>query len=367
MNIDEYEAHKDDWKVIGVSTTPGDRQEIIKSVNDAYGTYGEEPPQYFVWFPSPLAGIHAAAMLKLMEVPRIGENPDGFIPYDTNELELRDIKQPCVVKKTDWKSIWDTLVSQIKEQHAGDTDWFDRMYDDWLYSQIELHHLWKRASAIRDQAYKCGYGSMDAAGLGFYEYFMKKEGLDDVEKLAPMMELAKHSGWWWAFDKVVVVTEKPIAINLDDEGRLHCIGGPAFEYRDGWKMYAVEGIEIPEKWGMAAEDDWDIQWAFETENLEQRRIVMKLCGPKKLLTRSGSTSEVIHTDGVNALYKITDVMPFPIHLLEVKDPSTGEYYHLFVPRETKKGHPLNTCEEARMWTLHIDEPQESDTELVWEA
>jgi hypothetical protein len=59
------------------------------------------------------------------------------------------------------------------------------------------------------QAYRCGYGLHDANWLSFYSFFLVVCRTGEVEKLAPLIRLAHHAGWWWPFEGACVLTDRP--------------------------------------------------------------------------------------------------------------------------------------------------------------
>ncbi len=57
---------------------------------------------------------------------------------------------------------------------------------------------------------------------------------------------ASKAGWYWAFaDGLVIVTERPTKVVVDDEGLPHNTTGPAIEYSDGFVVYCRHGVRIP--------------------------------------------------------------------------------------------------------------------------
>ncbi|MFG2004041.1 pentapeptide repeat-containing protein [Spirillospora sp. NPDC048911] len=67
-------------------------------------------------------------------------------------------------------------------------------------------------------------------------------------RLVLWRDLVGSCGGWWPFERVCVVSERPIEIHVEPwhEGgqagvRLHRRDGPAMRYRDGWCLYALHG------------------------------------------------------------------------------------------------------------------------------
>jgi hypothetical protein len=98
------------------------------------------------------------------------------------------------------------------------------------------------------------YGIQDAGWLSFYDVFLSggtmesgaKPLVEGVEALKPLMDLAYSGcGWWLPLDKAAFLSEPPVELHLDKEGRLHRDGGMALKYSDGDGIYAIHGEVMP--------------------------------------------------------------------------------------------------------------------------
>jgi hypothetical protein len=58
------------------------------------------------------------------------------------------------------------------------------------------------------------------------------------------IELIKGCGPFWVFDSICFAAERPIHINHDEAGRLHCEVGPSFAFRSGWCRWHWHGVEV---------------------------------------------------------------------------------------------------------------------------
>ncbi|TDB83179.1 pentapeptide repeat-containing protein [Actinomadura sp. KC216] len=72
-------------------------------------------------------------------------------------------------------------------------------------------------------------------------------------RLALWTDLVGSCGGWWPFERVCVVSERPIEVHLAPwqaaghvGERLHRRDGPAMRYRDGWCLYALHGTLVRE-------------------------------------------------------------------------------------------------------------------------
>jgi hypothetical protein len=103
--------------------------------------------------------------------------------------------------------------------------------------------------------------------------------------------LAKSASWTWWAPEVASISDRPEVLNRDEQGRLHSTSEAALRYRDGWSIFAVHGVRVPEDIIL---DRASITVArIEGEaNAEIRRVMIDLYGPKRYLADSGA--KVVH-------------------------------------------------------------------------
>lgn len=173
---------RDKWIAIGLDTTPANHAKAEDGLNGAYEVAGKKRPYEIHWVASPHQGIILAAQ---------------WIAGD-NMLPWGDPKLPQVSK------------------------------DD----------------VIKALGLSC-YGQFDAGWHAFYEY-LQPYLPDKISKLEPQREIAKYGHWWWPFDNGAIMCERPTCINVDGEGRLNCLTGPAIHYVDAFSLFAYHGTQVPD-------------------------------------------------------------------------------------------------------------------------
>lgn len=190
------------------------------------------------------------------------------------------------------------------------------------------------------------YGSMDISWLSFYKYFIEVVGLE-LEKITGILELANHTGWYNAYEDVVVFQDRPEYIKFDEDQRLHSETGPAIRFRDGFSVYSWHGVRIPGTW-IENKKELTPETALTWENVEQRRCACEILGWATIL-------ETLDSKVVD-----NDIDPMIGKLLEVDIPyigkekflqvvcGTGRTFALPVPPEMK------TALEANAWTYGIE-------------
>jgi hypothetical protein len=147
--------------------------------------------------------------------------------------------------------VGDQVLSQVLSQvgdQVGDQVWdqvADQVWDqvaDQVLSQVRA----QVRAQVGAQVYRAVYGQHDAGWLGWVDAF-DRLGLHDATAPAQgLRRAAKAAGWWWPMRGAVILTERPISITRDDLHRLHSETGPAISYPDGWGIWAVHGVRVPQ-------------------------------------------------------------------------------------------------------------------------
>lgn len=187
-----------------------------------------------------------------------------------------------------------------------------------------------------------GYGSSEAYWIFFYRYFSEVLGIKYDDKAAKYLSVFNdltQSGWHYIFEECCVVCDLPNSIVMENNV-ISNESGPAIEFADGFKVWAIGGHLVNEQIVMAPESLTTEQIKKE-ENAETKRIMIERYGVSKYLFECGGS--IIDMDALNmagssdrALLKDSDDNKWLIGT----DGSTGRVYHMAVPED------VNTCREA---------------------
>ena len=210
----------------------------------------------------------------------------------------------------------------------------DQVYDqvrDQVYDQVKKENLEFFNWAWTGLAW-------DSAWLSFYDFF-QKIGIKYKEKrFKEYIKVAETEIYDAIFlDGIAILASLPSRIDLNKEGRLHCETGPAIEWRDGYKLWYLNGVVIqPELFNkipaMTAEEVLGI------ENSEIRRVVFEVMNKKKLETlKDFQVLEEIRDDGYGNPMRIIQfshsVFHKPVRMLNVFCASTKREYYLWTERD----------------------------------
>lgn len=210
---------------------------------------------------------------------------------------------------------------------------------------VEFIQTLDPSKSKRDILNEMCFGSMDISWISFYKYFIEVVGLD-LEKISGLLDLTYHTGWYNAYEDVVVFQHRPEYIKMDDTNRLHCENGPAIRYRDGYSVYSWHGTRIPAEW-LENKASLTPEIALTWSNIEQRRCAAEILGWDNVIRQLNPV--VLDEDGDPEIGTLLEVDIPEIgreKFLRVKC-GTGRMFCIPVPPNMK------TAIEAQAWTWDL--------------
>ena len=175
------------------------------------------------------------------------------------------------------------------------------------------------------------------------------------EKLQAWADISKSCGWWNPFEGVVIACERPSVQQVDDQGRLHRLDGPALLCRDGFPVYAVHGVRMPD-WVIEQKELISIEKIDAEQNAEVRRVMIEIFGQERFLIEGGA--EEIASDDFGTLYRREIDGDEPLVMVKVVN-STAEPDGTFKDYFLRVPPTCQTPQEAVAWTFDIPSEQYS--------
>jgi len=289
---------RDEWLAYGLSTEPANRPLAESGAMRAYKEAGLEPPHTIIWCDSPMAGGYCNAAVE--EVLKLSDKK----PFTESQIkEIQGIAAEAVQKKR--RLAYDTSST---------------------------------------------YGQFDAGWAGFYDFF-RRIGLECCEKLSGLLDISKSSGWWWPYERVVILSERPRRLIQDAQNRLHCDDGMSLLYPDGWGIWAHHGVRVNEQIIMRPHT-LDPKEIIQHPNAEIRRVMTERYGLDKLMIELKAEVLDEDTDDQGNNRKLLRLQiageAEPTVAAYVACPSTGRTYALRVPPDTTK------VGDGVAWTFGVD-------------
>ncbi|MFJ9977949.1 DUF6745 domain-containing protein [Streptomyces cyaneofuscatus] len=321
--------HVNSWRDVAAATGAADRAAAEEGVRRAYRTAGLAEPERIVWAESPRAAVEAVE--KLADAGRSVREEVRTRPWAEERRRMYDELGPA-----GWSALWSATGAQLWETTAA--------LAERIRSGVvaDLAGKPEDEGAVRLVLLDAVLGQHDAAWLAAFD------GRGD--RLTGLAEVARNAGWWWPYERAVVISERPEVLHRDEAGRLDHGAGPALAYQDGFALYAWRGMPVPADF-LAELASLTPQRIREEENAELRRVMLEFYGYDRYLTESGA--EPVHRDETGILWRIAldgdeDVVMVEVVNSTPEPDGTHRTYWLRVPPATR------TAKDGVAWTFGLD-------------
>lgn len=320
------------WRAVAAATGPADRTAVEDGIRLAYPAAGLPAPERVVWADSPLAGVELVAALA--DRGRSVREEVRTLPWAEERRRLHDALGPA-----GWTAHWQATGARLWEPTRALAERVRAGVLDVLGDREEPGALTELDG--RELLYDAVLGQQDAAWLAAFD--------GHGTRLAGLAAVAGQAGWWWPYEKVAVVCERPVELHRDEAGRLDRGDGPALAHRDGFALHAWRGMPVTPGF-LAGLADLDPERIRAEENAELRRVMLEFYGYERYLADSGARPEGRDETGVLWRIELADdedvVMVEVVNSTPEPDGSHRTYW-LRVPPATR------TAREGVAWTFGL--------------
>ena len=265
------------WISIGLSTEPADRPTFERAVRTLYLEQGRPAPSKVIWTGSPLA-----VDLVMMHLTASADAPErdlsglpGDVAEDVRQIVRAETRSPVV------RGTRDQLEHCTTVRH-------------YFHGPFQAGGWWTLSGRCAAR-----YGS--PATASFLQDVCGLELLPKEARLArALQDIARSAGCWLGADTCVVVSERPLAIQRDQRGRLHADKGPALLYQDGSALAFWHGVHVPLDI-ILLPAAITLQRILEEPNAEVARVMVTLYGEARFLR--DADAEIVHEDDFGTLYR----------------------------------------------------------------
>jgi hypothetical protein len=203
-----------------------------------------------------------------------------------------------------------------------------------------LTNLFLPTAIFRGQQYAqtAYYQAMSELGMPFVGYHK------NLISLWQQMNKACH--WWFPYKNVLLLSDRPSGLHVDERGRPHNPKGAAIEYRDGWKVYAWKGILIPKNI-VESPEKLTVSDIIGENNTEIRRAMVDVFGIDRFVVESHSKQ--LDQQGEYELLEVPYLDGGNMVALKMRCPTTfAVYVHTVHPECTN-------VEQALAWKRGEDD------------
>jgi hypothetical protein len=246
--------------------------------------------------------------------------------------------------------VWSQVASQVGSQVASQVEsqvasqvWSQVRSQVWsqVGSQVGSQVESQVESQVVDFVYPYLYGNFDSGYYSFYDFINQELQIryECQEKWDCYLNLSNVS-LIYPITNFVIISEKPTEIKMKNL-ILHNDGGAAISYADGFSIYALNGVRVPQWLSEKKHNEIDPSKFATIENVEVRREFVRKVGIERIACHCGG--KVIDSQGSYELIEIdlkgkTGKWPY----LKMLNPSIGVWHLECVDKSCRTvQHALN--------------------------
>ncbi|WP_246102435.1 DUF6745 domain-containing protein [Streptomyces piniterrae] len=325
-------AEVEEWRRVAAATGAADREAAEAGVRMAYRLAGLAEPERVEWAGSPREATARVLASSQAELGASVRDAVRTCPWADERAALH-----AELGRTAWADrwsvtggrLWDTTRALAERIRTGVVEALAETPQD--------------EPAVRLALLDVVLGQHDAPWLAAFA--------GAGERLAGIAAVARSAGWWWPYEKVAIITERPVELHRDEAGRLDRGDGPALAFPDGFALHAWRGMPVPATF-LDGLSDLTPDRIRKEENAELRRVMLEFYGYDRYLEESGA--QPLHRDETGVLWRIDLVDDEPVVMVEVVNSTpepdgTRRTYWLRVPPRTR------TAREGVAWTFGLGE------------
>jgi hypothetical protein len=357
-------VYRQKWRARSLSTGPINRSQAEETVKSAYSAIGLKAPE-IIFVDRP----YEAADLILSRV----DNPSSELRSQFErklrsqlEKQLRgylgsqlesELQSELQTQRS--ARLYTQLQTQMWEAHRNYLAGFiaSELPPEEVFNEPSRDFYWQRLG--RELFSNCIQPVLWAAYGSFLDFCISVLNLPHsyARNWIVFQSIVRDCGLIYPYDKVCIVCEKPIALSVDSNHRLHAEGKPAVQFADGVSIYAYHGVILPEWYGRLHPDQWQSKWVLKEQNAEVRRALIqgitydRIC--QELAVRELDSSQEYTLLSI----EFDDDFDWvgnakPVYLLKMTCPSTGHIHALRVPPNVR------SAQEAIRWVNWGTDPEE---------
>ncbi|MEG4231477.1 hypothetical protein QUA40_05065 [Microcoleus sp. Pol11C3] len=351
-------VYREKWRAIALSTEPIDRQKAAEAVTAAYALLGKKPP-LILFCDSPYASFHPTfSQMESLFWNDPWQQPDGLLDWQLDlQLDWQLRRQlTTLLGKHHLKS---KLVRRLNRELLNPEI---QELEVQLMRQLESQLAYQPITYFPSERLAHYFPSGILTGLGsFLDFYISVLNCPyNKRKWSIYQSLAKYCGWIVPFKRVCFICDRPTILSFDNQQRLHAVGSPAILFKDGFKVYAVNGVRVPELYGKQHPSQWRADWLLSERNAEVKRVLIQGIGYARICQELQATE--LDSWQEYTLLKI-DIMEIfegawgyeeekHMHLLNMTCPSTRYIHALRVPPD------ITSAREAISWVNWGIDPEE---------
>ena len=306
-------AYREKWRTYALSTEPIDHQLAAETIENLYWFLNLSPPE-LLFVDSPAEGFQLVINCNQ-------ENMYGKLHWFFN------------------RKLWRKVARQLDSRLLNKLEMeLEMKLAQQLFSQYSLHICNEIGITgnphIRPEMW-AGYGSWLDFAIELFHCKCDRYIWDSFQSL--IMDCSHV----YMYKKMAVICDRPYRLTFDEHRRLHASAATAIEFADGFRVYAYDGVRLPEQYGSLPPNKWQPQWLLTEKNAEIKRVLIEGIGYQRICQEL----QAVELDSWReyTLIRIKNEVDLePIYLLRMTCPSTGRIHALRVPPDSRSAQSAIT-------------------------
>ncbi len=184
-------------------------------------------------------------------------------------------------------------------------------------------------------------GNLDSYTYAFFEYFEKVLNVDygNVKDTWQWWQSTSKFGLIYPLDEVCIISQKPTEINLVNN-KLHADGKPALQYADGFCVWSLNGVRVPQYLAETPASNLDIEFFKKEQNADIKAEFIRKYGIDRMVSMGKLIDTWENHEETNNFewykkseYKLIDMSPIfstydYLPYLYMKNQTVPGIYHL---------------------------------------
>jgi hypothetical protein len=331
------------WIAIGLRTGEMDFETFNKYMKVCYEKTGLVYPKRVIRVPSPFFGAHVASLAHEMWEKRyknsVRESVSSSVEVSVSASVLDSVSSSvgASVGVTNYEKQIVKTIQKLSKEYTVTPSW-----NYWFAGQFWVGYWWHGVAYVDFLLTAC-------------ELELSKDMMERAEAYRKVCESVNYI---WPNRDFILVCERPIKIDRNADGRLHCINDMAIKWPDGWGLYMLNGVRFDEElFKKVTSGTMPFKDILAIENADQRSQAFRFGDPFDFVKHEGAKLLDTHSkfglDGREVkywLYEFAAGKTFTetVHYMIYDDSmDTAGKKHMQGVIETK------TVAEAMAWKQHI--------------
>lgn len=205
-------------------------KQIEEVINDFYKKLNVRNPE-IIWCDSPLS---ANTLINNSNIFELGSSLNSFF-YDLLWISVHGLLRSSISEV-----VSRSLVSSICDVLHGPNPAYPMILDSC--NNLIREYLQRNTSKCIHTHFTNSHGIALAL---FCKYLGVTYRKIESGLLRSYVKLAHQVSWWYPFERVCILCRKPV-VKFNENYVIHSEVGPAIEFKDGWKIWALNGEEMEE-------------------------------------------------------------------------------------------------------------------------